>query len=405
MGREMKHYQDTETGNIFAFEEGFDPLASNNRNIPKTLVATVLPKPTETSVWYQGGWVERKDAPINYQDPISSLPSYNPAWMVSLRPYTVVIKEGRLALTVTLDDVNQNSYDGKQLAKVVGSFSLGNSENIDALISYDGMIAIPQCESYPTKLDGLKKLNEILCALLLGGVHVEAFHPHEILVGSLHENSLFAYQSSLHTRLRHNEASISERLNPLMHPRTLVFGVLREAFVEGKDTLAFFPKTTSFFLLNGYTALFNRNKIDAINNLWIVVEQLTEILWKKKYLENRNSFSARVHHCHQYASDAIEKDLIFAKHRMLRLSKIITKKCYQALCLGRKCRNALAHRGREPSFEQVVELWHALPELIEVVASKENLALRALRVVGENDWDMPARTNFQEWIELAAKSA
>ncbi|MBV2164717.1 MAG: hypothetical protein KUL80_10685 [Comamonas sp.] len=115
----MKHYQDTETGNIFAFEEGFDPLASNNRNIPKTLVATVLPKPTETSVWYQGGWVERKDAPINYQDPISSLPSYNPAWMVSLRPYTVVIKEVRLALTVTLDDVNQNSYDGKQLAKVV----------------------------------------------------------------------------------------------------------------------------------------------------------------------------------------------------------------------------------------------------------------------------------------------
>lgn len=238
-----------------------------------------------------------------------------------------------------------------------------------------------------------------------GGVHVEAFHPHEILVGSLQEKSLFSYLPSLHTRLRHNCASISERLNPLMHPRIIGLGVLREAFVEGQDALGVLPKTTSFFLLNGYTALFNRNKIDAINNLWIVVEQLTELLWKKKYLKNRNSFSARVQRCHQHASDAIEKDLIFAKHRMLRLSKIITKKCHQALSLGRKCRNALAHRGREPSFEQVVELWHALPELIEVVANKENLALRALRVAGENDWAMPARTNFQEWIELAAKCA
>lgn len=75
----MKNYQDKETGQIYAFEDDYDPFLSDNRNTPKTLTKNIKTRPTETSVWYDGGWIERTDAPIDYIEPTSSVPSYNPA--------------------------------------------------------------------------------------------------------------------------------------------------------------------------------------------------------------------------------------------------------------------------------------------------------------------------------------
>jgi len=45
-----------------------------------------------------------------------------------------------------------------------------------------------------TQADGVRKLNEVLCSLLLGGVHTEVLHSEELVIGALHEKaSLFAY--------------------------------------------------------------------------------------------------------------------------------------------------------------------------------------------------------------------
>ncbi len=71
----MKEYQDTETGQIYAFEDDYDPFLEDNRNIPKTLTEVVQRKSTDTSVWYNGGWIEKKDAPVDYAEPISIIQS------------------------------------------------------------------------------------------------------------------------------------------------------------------------------------------------------------------------------------------------------------------------------------------------------------------------------------------
>ena len=42
----MKHYQDTQTGQIYAFEDDFNPFTSDNRNIPKTLTDVIKNKLT-----------------------------------------------------------------------------------------------------------------------------------------------------------------------------------------------------------------------------------------------------------------------------------------------------------------------------------------------------------------------
>ncbi len=306
-------------------------------------------------------------------------------------------------LNFTLDQINANSYDGKRLAEVVATLPLRTASGIDALISYDGAIAIPQCEDFPRKVDGVGKLNEILCSLLLGGIHSEVLHADELVVGSLEEKGrLFAYTPSLHTQLRLNWASPTDRLSPLMHPRVLILEVIQRAFDQGQKVIRAIHNFTPFFLLNGYTAMVYQNNSDALNNLWIAVEQLTEYLWTERYTKHKVAFPARVAKCHAQVNWAIQRDQIWAKQQLLRLSKIITKKCHRALSHARDKRNDLVHQGIVPDYQTIDLLWKALPELIEVASGIGKLGMTGLWGKGAINWDIPAKTNFDEWSELAS---
>lgn len=401
----MKHYQDTETGMIYAFEDDYDPFTANNKNIPTTLTKTIKPKPTDSHVWHQGNWIRQEDAPTGYTPPISSVPSYNPAWMAHLRPYTAVLRDVTAQLRVTLDQINANSYDGKRLAKVVARLPLGTPSGIDALISYDGAIAIPQCEDFPSKVNGVSKLNDILCSLLLGGIHAEVLHSDGLVVGSLQDRAmLFAYTPCVHSQLRLNWAALSERLQPLMHPRVLMVDAIQTAYAQGQQVIGAIYNFSPFFLLNGYTAMVYQNNSDALNNLWIAVEQLTDYLWTERYVKNKNTFPARVARCHASAKTkrAVQQNQIWAKQQLLRLSKIISKDCHKALGQAREKRNDLVHQGIAPDHQTIDVLWKALPELFEVASGIRQLGMKGLWGGKPTNWEIPAKTNFVEWIELTS---
>lgn len=123
-GGEMKHYQDTETGLIHAFEDDVDPRALSNRNIPITLSESIKLKPSDSHVWHQGDWIKQEEAPLDYTQPVSSVPSYNPAWMAYFFPYTTVHRDEDSGLNISLEQINTNSYDGNRLAEVVATLSL-----------------------------------------------------------------------------------------------------------------------------------------------------------------------------------------------------------------------------------------------------------------------------------------
>lgn len=400
----MKHYQDTETGLIHAFEDDVDPRALNNRNIPTTLSETIKQKPSDSHVWYQGGWIKQEDAPPGYTQPISSVPSYNPAWMAYLLPYAAVHRNQASSLNISLDQINTNSYVGNKLAEVVATLPLGTPSGIPALISYDGAIAIPQCDDFPSNADGVKKLNEILCSLLLGGIHTEVLHSNDLVVGSLQDRvRLFAYTPSLHSQLRLNWATIGDRLSPLMHPRVLMVIEIQKAYSQGQQVIRAIHNFSPFFLLNGYTAMVYRNNSDALNNLWIAVEQLTDYLWEENYVKNKSTYSAHIAKCHAHLKKGPGLDKISAKHKLLRLSKIITKECYTALCQARGKRNDLVHDGTVPDMQIIDTLWKALPELLEQASGVRALGARKLLGSSTNSWGIPARTNFDEWSELATR--
>ncbi|QNG99499.1 hypothetical protein [Pseudomonas sediminis] len=398
----MKHYQDTETGQIYAFEDDINPFELNCRNIPKTLSDNVREKPSELHVWHQGDWICLVGAPPAYKPPISSIPAYNPAWIAFLHPYSAVHCDENSGLNITLDQVNENSYDGKKLAEVVATLALDVGRGVPALISYDGAVAIPQCDDFPSKIDGVNKLNEILCSILLGGIHVEVLHPESMAVGALQEDlTLFSFTPSFHSQLRHNWASITDRLAPLTMPRVLVVADLKAAYRQGKSVIESIPSLSPFFLLNGYTAMTYRNSSDALNNLWIVVEQLTAYIWSERYIKNKNSFPRRVARCHEHVNRHIKN--IWAKHQILRLSKIITKSCHIILTQARNKRNNLAHGGTEADMQSVGELWKTLPELLEVASGIGALGMRALQGGDQNNWASPPKANFDDWTELASK--
>lgn len=396
----MKQYQDTETGMIYAFEDDYDPLTANNRNIPKTLTTNVKPRPDDSHVWYQGGWIEQQHAPPGYTPSVSSVPSYNPAWMAHLRPYSAVHRDAFSGLNLTLDHINTNSYDGGKLAEVVALLPLQNSSGIPALVSYDGAIAIPQCDDYPSRVEGVRKLNEILCSLLLGGVHVEVLHSEELIIGALHDKArLFAFTPSLHTNLRLNWAAPPDRCSPLLFPRVLMVDEMRKAFHQGQQVIQSMSSFSPLFLLSGYTAMVYRNNSDALNNLWITVEQLTERVWDEKYMKNRSGFPNSVAKAHAERKKRL--DHIFTKHELLGISSIFSEDCVRILSLARKSRNDLAHEGSLPASELIEQLWSVLPELIEVGSGIEHLGVRRLSGGAVENWGIPAKTDFKEWLNIA----
>ena len=401
----MKHYQDTETGLIHAFEDGIDPCTLNNRNIPTTLSEVIKPKPDDSYVWYQGDWISQEDAPPDYTQPVSSIPSYNPAWMAYLLPYTAVHRIEASGLDISLDQINSNSYDGDKLAEIVATLPLGTPSGLAALVSYDGAIAIPQCEDFPSNVHGVGKLNDILCSLLLGGVHAEVLHPDSLVVGSLQDKTkLFAYTPSLHTHLRLNLAAVSDRLQPLMSPRVLKVAEIQEAYSQGQQVIRAIHNFSPFFLLNGYSAMVYRNNSDALNNLWITVEQLTAYLWDDQYVKNKPRLPAHVVRCHNCLGKKNRLGRIGAKQLLLGLSKIISRDCYRALRQARTKRNNLVHDGIAPDIQILEALWKALPELIELASGIGPLGLRKLCSGGAEKWGIPpARRSFDEWMELATK--
>lgn len=398
----MKEYQDTETGQIYAFGDDFDPFTEDNRNLPKTLSVIVKPKPDDSHVWYQCAWIKQEDAPIDYTQPISSVPSYNPAWIAHLRPYTAVHRAIASGLNITLEQIDSNSYDGSKLAEIVTLLPLGNPSGIPALVSYDGAIAIPQCSDFPSRVDGVYKLNEILCSLLLGGIHVEVLRAEELVIGALHnKNCLFAYTPSLHTSLRLNWAASVDCVKPLMNPRVLIVDEMHKAFHQGQHIIQSIASFSPIFLLNGYIAMVYRNNSDALNNLWITVEQLTEHIWNEQYLKKKDSFPEKVAKAHLKAERQKKLGSIYTKHELLCLSDIFSNDCYRELDRARRKRNILVHTGAVPDSGLVEQLWNVMPELIEVASGSEALGLRRLSGGVVENWDMPVRTDFSEWENLA----
>lgn len=399
----MKDYQDTETGQVWSFDDGVDPFKLNNRNIPTTLSETVISKPSESHVWFKEAWVQDTEAPKGYKPPISSVPAYNPAWVSFLNPYTIVLPEGEEKFEISLEQINLNSYDGDKLSKVVATLPLVGTTGIPALISYDGAITIPRNVDHPSDKKAVECINRIFCAILLGGVHTEVVDASELLCGILeNEKNIFVFNPTAHSRFRHKDASLSERIQ-LMHPRTVRVSDLRKAYLHGLSVIDAIKNFSPFFLLHGYSAMVYQNRSDALSSLWVAVEQLTVFLWENRFLSTPEFHPAQM----KGRFDSLKQDnrtwSTSVKHELLWQTKFISEACFVALSVARKSRNALVHKGEIPDFGVIGNLWKQLPELFESASGIDSVGLRQLVPIESPDLGFPEKSNFDEWRALSDK--
>lgn len=400
----MKTYQDTETGKLHEFEDGVDPFKLNYRSIPATLSENVVYQPSESHVWFQGAWIKDTDAPKDYKPPVSSVPAYNPAWAAFIKPYTILLPDDVDEYKVSLEQVNTNNYDNDKLSVVVTTLPSKDAEDISTLISFDGAISIPRNIDFPSNNKAIEEINLILCAILIGGIHTEVIHSQELFSGSLeNEKNIFIYNPSLHSRLRHKEASISERMTPLMHPRILHVSELSTAYIHGIAIINSICNFTPFFLLHGYTAMTYQNKSDALSSFWVVVEQLTSFIWETQFFPKHNIDLPNLVAEQKRLNGRFNVSQIWGKHILLFETKFITKDCFDVLNTARGKRNKIAHEGLIPDFKVIGDLWGNLHELFELASKTKQINMRRLTSYKAPELGVPEKIDFSEWLVLSKK--
>lgn len=400
---------------IHAFDDWVNPFSLNNRNIPKTLSETIVPKPSESHVWLNGAWIKNNEVPAGYKTPVSSVPVYNPAWISFLfQSGTVVLPDSEDMFEITLEQINANIYNGKKLSEIASRLSITNNpDSLPALISYDGAIAIPMGKAHPSAEIAVDTINRILGAILLGGIRVEAIDSKKLECGSLLEGgkNIFSYIPSGHSRLRNNWASITESI-ALLHPQIIRESELKNAYNNGYKLLNIISNFSPIFLLRGQSALYHRNLSDALSNLWIVVEQLTYFFWEHHFLSMPEFHPKKMpNRIKSFKSDNRTWSTS-VKHELLWQTKHISEESFAILSKARKSRNDLAHNGDMPDFSIVEELWIVILELLESSSGISLLKLRQLTTYLDPttskytfikhdppELDRQRNINFDEWLE------
>lgn len=394
----MKHYQDTVTGQVYAFYEhdNVEKLMKTRRNIPKTLTDNVKEKPSDNHIWHNGDWIHEKEKPLDYKEPISEIPSYDPAWITFLFEPLLIISKDKDDFVVTSDEVNTNLYDTRILSKFVAKLKDYNENSqLDILVTFDGSIMLPVDENYNTPEKAVNKFNEIIGALFLGGFLVKPIDLTKLHQGCIIENggSNFSYIPSPNNDFRNKSASITERIKA-HYPNHVQVEEFTEAYNFGMSIINkvnFSP----IFLALGYHYL-NQGKIaESLSNLWIVIEQLTDFLYQSKI----DTSIAKV------LNRALPKNInIKTKHDVLHETKIISENIFQVLLKNRSDRNNLLHKGTLPNRENVIKLWIILLDLLGVAIDTklEKLQKNSKMVLNINlDSHIrnitPKRTNFEQW--------
>lgn len=400
----MKHYQDTITGQIYAFEnsDNIEKIMQTNRNIPKTLTNKVKEKPSDNHIWYNEDWIDKKDTPINYKEPISEVPIYNPAWISFLFKEGTILFNLKNKFEITLQQINSNSYIGKELSKIITTLPNNDkSTTLPILITVDGSIMLPVNEIYKTQEMAVNKINEIISALFLGGLNINAIHLGDLEQGTLEKGSeySFSYIPSSYNRLRNNWASNSE-LNVLLNPNYIDVENIKNAYSIGIDLLnniSFSP----IYLVQGYHSMQLWKTSDALSNLWIVIEQLTTLIMKNISNEKKNSIFEQL--------KIKQAEKIHMKLKVLKEGKIISENCYDILDNVRNKRNDLVHEGKLPDHNLVEKLWIVLFEMFEIASNKKLDKLYEITIDKQSNnvkrfYDNTHKelinkknTNFDEW--------
>lgn len=398
----MKHYQDTKTGQVYAFEEHIDPFKLNNRNLPiQTLSDKVKEKPNDDCFWYKGDWVHKNELPKEYIEPVSDVPCFSPAWVSFLFPVGTIIVDDSVDLDIDLRQINSNTYNWKEFSKIIVSLPDINDNELPILLTVDGAIMIPNCEKYYSKKIAFEEINKIRGALFLGGLLIPQVDIEEIYQGKVEEGGRysFLFTPSFHNRIRLGVSSISERIS-IANLNEIKVDNIKQSYNIGRNFLII--QTELNFLIKGYFDLLGYSS-SALLSLWIVVEKAIDKIWENQKDTQDRKMLKKI----KYNDKSIERKILF-----LRENNTLEEKNFQVLNIAREKRNDLIHSAIIPEIKDVEKLWVVLFDLIKIAYNFELNDLKNKTVVKDNkqkeifnrrnknylDETVSVKRNFDDWM-------
>jgi hypothetical protein len=303
-------------------------------------------------------------------------------WVAYLHPFAVVRPDAEPKFKIPLDQINAGTYDHGQLCKIVTSLSLKPKSNLDLLVCLDGALAIPRKGIFGSSDAALDHFNFVLAALLVGGVRTEAVDARDIVSGNLRDKASIwpvelgnSLNSHLHGLLRQRLASSFDNIR-LSGPKNIPVSQFLAAFEQGQRVFQVVSNLTPTFLLRGFTELQYHNWSNCLGSLWVSVEQLTDFLWRQRFLldDSRNldgmkERNASLRDDNRTWSVAVRQEILWQ-------TGVIDEPTYRGLYPARKARNDLVHLGRVPGTKTVVSLAESTARLLEIASNTNDLGIR-----------------------------
>jgi hypothetical protein len=307
------------------------------------------------------------------------------AFVTFLNPFCIIRPDKEPNYAVPLDEINNNTYNHGQLCRIVASIPVPQLKGTPLLICADGAIAAPITSILQTRDDLLDTLNSVMCSLLLGGHLCEAIDTRDIVCGSLLEDYAVwptdlggSLNARLHILIRMRIASNLDRIR-LVDPKNIPVSRFFQQYRTGNDLLTKLPNVSPTLLLRGVTEMRYHNLTDALSNLWIVVEQLTELLWQDVFLaRNENHPIPDIPNRRRSLDEDTRTWSMSVKHELLFQKKIISAAVYAKIHPARKARNDLVHKGLRPNADLVENLFSGILDLVHSATGSDPSDLRAV---------------------------
>lgn len=175
-------------------------------------------------------------------------------------------------------------------------------------------------------------------------------------------------------------------------------------YARGRDLLDKIAGVSPTLLLRGYTELRYQNYVDALANLWIVTEQLTELLWRNDFLaDGKNHPAIDISNRRKALREDGRTWSISVRQEILFQKGILGDESFAALFTARKARNDLVHAGKSPPAQIVQSLFAAIIDLVEILSGMRAEEIRKLPVDSQVQFADLSTSDMNDWNETAAR--
>lgn len=297
-----------------------------------------------------------------------SLPRRIPALLTYLNPFRLIQATPSDEWTPTIEEINSGTWDRVKLHEIIGGIDVGLPPPYHMAVCFDGALALPPIPELRAADKAVEFFNRCLGALLLGGIYCEAVTLDHVEVGYILDWKYVretgqgkSFVNQFHLTARRAMAPPIHAIE-LLNPRKLDLRDLSKSAEIGIQILSQISELNPGFLLKGTTSLARHDWGAALANLWVVVEELTSHLWKKRVLLPASSSNILI----PGRQDQLQDNRTWttsAKHELLHQIGLLSPEIMLDLQPARKARNNLVHQGISPDNKSATAAFNAIKGL------------------------------------------